>query len=216
MPYETDDYSVDQTLLTLSDFGIKTASASTFEVENTSGGGPATTIVVNSTNTTFTSSLDFDCDEIDAENDFDVANIPGADLALGVGVLKYTPASNLVQYSTSDPASGITFTLTVTHTGYSGINAVYVKEDSSTGTDLISPNPTLFNPRIEDGSTSIGTITSSSTTIAIAANANSGDSAYSWSGSSTISAAGFSSFYRVFSGFTNGSYTLTVTTTDDD
>ena len=33
-------------------------------------------------------------------------NVAGADLELGVGVLKYTPTSNLVRYSTSDPPSG--------------------------------------------------------------------------------------------------------------
>lgn len=213
MPYETDDYSVDQTLLTLSDFGIKTASASTFEVENTSGGGPATTIVVNSTNTTFTSSLDFDCDEIDAENDFDVANIPGADLALGVGVLKYTPASNLVQYSTSDPASGITFTFRVTHSGVSGINAVTIRETNSTGTLL---HYQAYSPRIEDETRTIGTFTSTVTTIAIIANPNSGAPTFTLTGPNTPSFTGYDSFYRVYTGLTSGTYTLSVPTVDDD
>lgn len=209
-PYKTNILPLDQTLLTLSDLGIKTASATEFEVENGS-----TSLVLNSTNTTITAT-DLEIDEIDAENDFDVDNIQGADLAIGIGVLKYTPASNLIQYSTTAAATGITFTLTLVHSGFSGINAIYVKEDNNTGADLISPNPTSFSPRLEDSSRSIGTITSSSTTIAISANANSGDSSYSWSGPSTPSFVGFSSFYRVFSGFTNGSYTLTITSVDDD
>jgi len=209
-PYKTNILPLDQTLLTLSDLGIKTASATEFEVENGS-----TSLVLNSTNTTITAT-DLEIDEIDAENDFDVDNIQGADLAIGIGVLKYTPASNLIQYSTTAAASGISFTLTLVHSGFSGINAIYVKEDNNSGTDLISPNPTLFSPRLEDSSTSIGTITSSSTTIAISANANSGDSSYGWSGSSTPTFTGFSGFYRVFSGFTNGSYTLTITAVDDD
>lgn len=112
--------------------------------------------------------------------------------------------------------SGVTFSLTLTHSGYSGINSIYMKEDDSTGTDLISPNPTSFSPRLEDSSASIGTITSSSTTIAISASANSGSSSYTWSGPSTITYAGFSSFYRIWTGFTNGSYALTVTSVDDD
>tara|TARA_E500000318_G_scaffold83841_1_gene79540 strand:- start:379 stop:1014 length:636 start_codon:yes stop_codon:yes gene_type:complete len=209
-PYKTNILPLDQTLLTLNDLGIKTASATEFEVENNS-----TSLVLNSTNTTITAN-DLEIDEIDAENEFDVDNIQGVDLAIGIGVLKYNPSIFLIQYSTTAASSGVTFSLTLTHSGYSGINGIYMKEDNSTGTDLISPNPTSFSPRLENASRSIGTITSSSTTIAIAANANSGSSSYAWSGPSTISSSGFSSFYRIFTGFANGSYTLVVTSVDDD
>lgn len=210
-PYQTNDFSVEQTLLTLSDFGITTADATTFQVDNGS-----TSLVLNSTNTTITAT-ELEIDEIDAENDFKVDNIQGSGLGLiGIGVLKYTPGSNEIKYSTTAPASGATFTLTLVHSGFSGIGAYFIKEDDSTGADLISPNPTTISPQLSNSSLSIGTITSSSTTIAIFADANSGSSSYSWSGSSTITASGFSSFYRIFSGFTDGAYTLTVTAVDDD
>lgn len=211
MPYETDDYSVDQTLLTLADFGIKTASSSTFEVENGS-----TSLVLNSTDMTLTAT-DLEIDEIDAQNDFDIANIEGVDLELGTGVLKYNPSTNLIQYSTSDAGtSGIIFSFTVVHSGFSGINSVSLQSYGFGTQDLLNPNPTTFNPRIEDRSQSFGNIQSHSTTIGVIANANSGNSSYSWSGSSTITFTGFQGAYRVFTGFTNGSYTLTVTVTDDD
>jgi hypothetical protein len=207
-----DDVEDDPTLAGISDSQI-TSTSSTLNI--TSGG--TAELEVNTKVEVKTNALKLNSSGMEADSGgLDVTNIPGADLSLGIGVLKYTPATNVLQYSTTAAASGATFTLTLVHSGFSGINAIYVKEDNNAGADLISPNPTLFSPRLEDSSTSIGTITSSSTTIAIAANANSGDSSYGWSGSSTITFDSFSGFYRVFTGFTDGSYTLTVTAVDDD
>lgn len=211
-PYKTNILPSDQTLLTLSDLGIKTASATEFEVENGS-----TSLVLNSTDITVTAT-DLEIDEIDAQGDFDIANIEGADLELGTGVLKYNPSTNLIQYSTSDTGavSGIIFSFTLVHSGFSGINSVSLQSYGFGTQDLLNPNPTTFNPRIEDRSESFGNIQSHSTTIGVIANPNSGSASYSWSGSSTITFQSITNGYRVFTGFTNGSYTLTVTVTDDD
>lgn len=207
-----DDVEDDPTLSDISDSQI-TSTSSTLNI--TSGGGAE--LEINTKVEVKTNALKLNSSGMEADSGgLDITNIPGADLTLGIGVLKYTPATNVIQYSTTAAASGATFTLTLVHSGFSGINAIYIKEDSSTGADLLSPNPKTFSPRLEDTSASIGTITSSSTTIAVSANANAGDSSYSWSGPSTPSFVQFSSFYRVFSGFTDGSYTLTVTAVDDD
>tara|TARA_E500000305_G_scaffold59891_1_gene47815 strand:- start:929 stop:1600 length:672 start_codon:yes stop_codon:yes gene_type:complete len=207
-----DDVEEDPTLAGISDSQI-TSTSSTLNI--TSGG--TAQIEVNTTVEIKNKKLQLSSSGIQADSGgLDITNIGGATLALGIGVMAYAPITGVVSYSTTAAASGATFTLTLVHSGYSGINGIYLKETDSTGSDLISPNPTSFSPRLENTSRSIGTITSSTTTIAISANANAGSSSYSWSGSSTPSQTGFSSFYRVFSGFTNGSYTLTVTSVDDD
>ena len=207
-----DDVEEDPTLAGISDSQITSTSSAL----NITSGGTAE-LEVNTKVEVKTNVLKLNSSGMEADSGgLDITNIGGADLSLGIGVLKFNTGTNLIQYSTTAAASGATFSLTLTHSGYSGINGIHMREDNNTGTALISPNPTLFSPRIENGSVSIGTITSSSTTIAISANANAGASSYSWSGSSTITSAGSSSFYRLFSGFTNGSYTLTVTSVDDD
>lgn len=207
-----DDVEEDPTLAGISDSQITSTSSAL----NITSGGTAE-LEVNTKVEVKTNVLKLNSSGMEADSGgLDITNIGGAALALGIGVLKFNTGTNLIQYSTTAAASGATFTLTLVHSGFSGINAIYIKETDSTGADLISPNPTTFSPRLEDSSVSIGTITSSTTTIAIAANANSGSSSVSWSGPSTPTQTGFSSFYRVFSGFTDGSYTLTVTSVDDD
>ena len=114
----------------------------------------------------------------------------------------------------------ISFSLTIGVSGYTGLDSISIKEDNDSGANLLSM---IFTPALQvNTARDIGTIASTSPTIAISANptaAVGGVSSYTWTspGTSGIISLGSLSGYTIFTGFTNGSsYSLNITTIDDD